>query len=56
MADQNDRFAWTTGGDKALIHKRLIDAGGSGVVHEVCLLIAVTDKASFTTSNPGRFI
>ena len=35
MADQNSRFAWTTGGDTRLSHRRWIETGGSGAVHEV---------------------
>lgn len=28
-------YAWTTGNDPAILHRRLIDSGGSGEVHEV---------------------
>ena len=38
MVEQKSRFAWTTGGDKRLLHKRWIETGGSGAVHEVCML------------------
>jgi hypothetical protein len=35
MPEDKDRFAWTTGGNAELRHKRRIDTGGSGTVHEV---------------------
>jgi hypothetical protein len=30
-----DRFVWTAGGNTALTHRRKIDVGASGSVHEV---------------------
>ena len=32
-------FTWTTGSDPEVRHKRIIDLGGSGEVHEVSLSI-----------------
>lgn len=29
-------FSWTVGDDATLSHRRMIDAGASGEVHEVC--------------------
>jgi hypothetical protein len=33
--DASDRTHWTTDGNRDLVHKRRIDTGGSGTVHEV---------------------
>jgi hypothetical protein len=35
-----DRFVWTAGGNTALTHRRKIDVGASGSVHEVPYLSA----------------
>jgi hypothetical protein len=35
MAHAFDRFVWTAGGNTALLHRRKIDVGASGSVHEV---------------------
>ena len=43
MTDNNDRFAWTTGGKAELRHKRRIDTGASGTVHEVFASLKLTD-------------
>jgi hypothetical protein len=49
-----DRFAWTTGGDKALLHKRRIDVGGSALVHEVRLLTLKNRRLITNSSTTNR--
>jgi hypothetical protein len=38
LLPQEERFVWTTGGDPDLSHKKEIDGGSAGVVHEVSSL------------------
>jgi hypothetical protein len=45
MAHAFDRFVWTAGGNTALMHKRKIDVGASGSVHEVRYPATQRDKA-----------
>ena len=42
---EEDDFSWTTGEEKSISHRRLIDRGGSGEVHEVSYMW--TDLANF---------
>jgi hypothetical protein len=49
--------AWTTGGEAGLSHKRKIDSGGSGAVHEVTAFPAkLTECHSFMIANENWFI
>ena len=53
-----NRYVFTTGGDPDLVHKRKIDRGAVGEVHEVRFLIVTitssTDVRSFIKFPPAR--
>jgi hypothetical protein len=37
MGQNSDEFGWTRGNDPTIFHRRMIDVGGCGEVHEVYL-------------------
>lgn len=52
---ETDEFLWTTGGDPAITHNKIIDTGASGEVHEVHLFQSCTNLLSFMTVVRGRY-